>query len=414
MIRKTKIKNIAKFIGSGVTPSRSNRSFWENGVIPWLKTEQLGEFNIYDTSEKISQHAIEQTSIKIFPSNTISIAMYGEGKTRGNVSILKVEMTTNQACCNIVLDDKKADYAFVYYYIKTQYQQLRSLSSGVRKNLNTNDIKEFEIRLPEDLATQQKIASVLSSFDAKIDLNKRINAELEAMAKTLYDYWFVQFDFPNEEGKPYKSSGGEMVWSEELRREIPEGWKVGEVADLFILNPSLSLKVGAISSYIDMDALPTDGFMTKEVQKKAFNGGVKFQNDDLVIARITPCLENGKTGLITLLDSDEVGFGSTEFIVLRGKQKTLSCFAACLSRSELFRKYAIANMTGTSGRKRVEAKLIEKFPLAIPSQFILDRFETIINPNFQMSTVNTKQNQHLSQLRDWLLPMLMNGQVKVQ
>lgn len=317
--------------------------------------------------------------------------------------------------CYVIYDlDQEYSTKYLYYKLKTLTKHFANVFVGSTvPSLRLDHITDLDIEFPK-LDVQQKIASVLSSLDAKIDLNSSINTRLEAMAKTLYDYWFVQFDFPNEDGKPYKSSGGKMVWSEELKREIPKGWEVGELADLFTLNPSISLKVGAISSYIDMDALPTDGFMTKEVQKKAFNGGVKFQNGDLVIARITPCLENGKTGLITLLDSDEVGFGSTEFIVLRGKQKPLSCFAACLSRSELFRKYAIANMTGTSGRKRVEAKLIEKFPLAIPPQFILDRFEKVINPNFQITTVNTKQNQHLSQHRDWLLPMLMNGQVKVQ
>ena len=98
-------------------------NFWLNGTIPWLKTEQLGEHKIYDANEKITQAALEQTSIKIFPANTLAIAMYGEGKTRGNVSILKREMSTNQACCNIVIDEEKADYEFVYYFLKTKYNQ---------------------------------------------------------------------------------------------------------------------------------------------------------------------------------------------------------------------------------------------------------------------------------------------------
>ena len=229
MIKTLKLKEIAIIIGSGITPSRTNKLYWENGLIPWLKTEQLGEHKIYKTSEKISQIALDETSIKVFPINTLSIAMYGEGRTRGNISILKCEIATNQACCNIIIDKEKADYEFVYYYLKTQYQQLRSLSSGVRKNLNSNDIKEFKIKLPISISYQKQIALVLSSLDSKIEINNRINAELEAMAKTLYDYWFVQFDFPNSEGKPYKSSGGKMVWNEELKREIPEGWKVENI-----------------------------------------------------------------------------------------------------------------------------------------------------------------------------------------
>ena len=155
--------------------------------------------------------------------------MYGEGKTRGSVSILKNVTTTNQACCNIVIDEKKADFEFVYYNLKTQYDNLRNLSSGVRKNLNSNDIKSFEIFLP-NLSTQKQIAKVLSDLDAKIEVNNKINADLEAMAKLIYDYWFVQFDFPDANGKPYKSSGGKMVYNEKLKREIPEGWEVKKLS----------------------------------------------------------------------------------------------------------------------------------------------------------------------------------------
>lgn len=303
---------------------------------------------------------------------------------------------------------------YVFYSLKLELQRLKERAQGSQTKFLTmpilNDIHIAQL----DPKTQQRIASVLSAIDSKIDLNNRINAELEAMAKTLYDYWFVQYDFPDKNGKPYKSSGGKMAWNKELKREIPQGWSNGVASDLFIFNPSLSFPKNSIGSYIDMSALPTSGFMTDEVQIKAYNGGVKFQNGDVVIARITPCLENGKTGLITLLAKDEIGFGSTEFIVLRGKHQPLSSFAACFSRSELFRKFAIANMTGTSGRKRIEAKTLETFGMPLPPDSLLSKFEDAVLPFFQATTVNTLQNQQLSSLRDWLLPMLMNGQVKVR
>ena len=137
------LQQLTKSITSGITPFRGNPDFWLNGTIPWLKTEQLGERNIYNTNESITEKALSETSIRLNPINTISIAMYGEGKTRGNVSIIRKEMTTNQACCNVVLDQTLADPDYVYYFLKNQYQNLRSLSSGVRKNLNSGDIKEI-------------------------------------------------------------------------------------------------------------------------------------------------------------------------------------------------------------------------------------------------------------------------------
>lgn len=172
-INKIPLSKISKSITSGLTPLRTNNNFWNDGTIAWLKTEQLGEKYIYDTNEKISTVALEQTSIKINPKNTLSIAMYGEGRTRGSVSILKEEMTTNQACCNVFLDEEKANYEYVYYYLKTQYENLRSLASGVRHNLNTGHIKNYLIPLPS-LEEQKQIVLKIEELENKINEAKRI------------------------------------------------------------------------------------------------------------------------------------------------------------------------------------------------------------------------------------------------
>jgi len=303
---------------------------------------------------------------------------------------------------------------------------IQSITTGsLVPHISSVQIKDYSFRKPP-LQTQKLIASVLGSLDAKIELNHRINVELEGMAKLLYDYWFVQFDFPMSAaqaaaiakprltGQPYQSSGGKMTYHPDLKREIPDGWDAGTLKDLFDLNPSVSIKKGQMAAYLDMNALPTSGFMTKAIQRKEFNGGTKFTNGDVLVARITPCLENGKTGLVCLLDEDELAFGSTEFIVLRGKELPLIAHACCLSRSEPFRNYAVRNMTGTSGRKRLEAPILEKLPIAIPPIETLSTFEQTCGSFFQLMTEHTQQNQHLTALRDWLLPMLMNGQVTVR
>lgn len=172
-LKKVSLESISLSISTGLTPLRTNSQFWQNGTIPWLKTEQLGEKYIYDTNEKISTIALEKTSIKINPKNTLSIAMYGEGRTRGSLSILKEEMTTNQACCNVYLDDKKANYEYVYYYLTTQYENLRSLASGVRHNLNTSHIKNYMIPLPS-IETQKQIVSEIEKLEVKINEAKKI------------------------------------------------------------------------------------------------------------------------------------------------------------------------------------------------------------------------------------------------
>ncbi len=204
-----------------------------------------------------------------------------------------------------------------------------------------------------------------------------------------------------------------MVWNKELKREIPEGWECGELEGLAEFNPSLKLERNSEAPYLGMTAISTTGYMTDLPEKNEFSGGIKFQNRDIVVARITPCLENGKTALITMLDGGSIGFGSTEFINIRAKEKSHVSFLAILSRSDPFRHYAISKMTGTSGRKRVDAKELAKFQLAKPSSELLKKYDEIVNPYFEKMTINSKQNQELASLRDWLLPMLMNGQVTV-
>ena len=399
---------------------RSNDEFWTDGAIPWLKTEQLGEKYIFDTNEHITEKALQEANVKIFPENTLSIAMYGEGKTRGNVSILKRPMATNQACCNIELDSEKVSPEYVYYFLKTQYENLRGLSSGIRKNLNTNDIKNFVIRLPENLKTQQSIAAVLSALDKKIALNKQINACLEEMAKTLYDYWFVQFDFPDANGKPYKSSGGDMVFDETLKREIPKGWEVKSLGKHITIKRGISYKSNEIKDtgvpFINLNSFYLDGKFKFE-GTKFFTG--KTKNDDFIssgdlLIAVTDVTRN----------ADIIG---KAFILpdLFNNSPVMSCDVAKISSSELNNFYLERLFNSSSYHEYIkyfasgtlvlhlDIKGISWFDTYIPPRILLDKFEDFCR-NIHLRMVETeKQNHRLTQLRDFLLPMLMNGQVSV-
>ena len=168
-------------------------------------------------------------TVPIYPIDTVLVAMYGA--TAGKASILKMEACTNQAVCAI-LPNKEYSSVFLKYSIDTLYDHLVGLSSGsARDNLSQTELKKLKLIMPVTKNEQENLVSILSLIDRKIELNRQINQNLEAMAKQLYDYWFVQFDFPNEEGKPYKSSGGEMVWNEKLKREIPIDWEVLSLFD---------------------------------------------------------------------------------------------------------------------------------------------------------------------------------------
>lgn len=339
------------------------------------------------------------------------------GKTAYVDVLDKQEVAFGSSEFIVLRGNQNSDSKFVYYLARSPLFRERAIScmegTSGRKRVNEGALKRQEILVPKSKNDQKKIASVLSSLDDKIELNNCINTELEAMAKLIYEYWFVQFDFPDKDGKPYKSSGGKMVWNKELKREIPEGWEIVGLEDLAEFNPSLKIERNSEAPYLGMTSISTTGYMTDVPEKKEFSGGIKFQNGDVVVARITPCLENGKTALITMLEEGSIGFGSTEFINIRAKENSHVSFLAILSRSDLFRHYAISKMTGTSGRKRVDAKDLAKFQLAKPSSELLKKYGEIVKSYFEKMTINSKQNQELASLRDWLLPMLMNGQVTV-
>lgn len=394
MIYKSLLE-LSSTISSGLTPLRSNSEFWENGSIPWLKTEQLGDKYIYETNEHISNAALEKTSIKLFPENSISIAMYGEGKTRGNLSILKKTMATNQACCNVVINPEKADFEYVYYFLKTQYEELRNLSSGVRNNLNTSDIKNYPIRLPENLKRQRAISKVLKTLDDKIELNNHINIELEVMAKTLYDYWFVQFDFPDTNGKPYKTSGGKMVYNPILKRKLPEGWEtatLGEIADLYQPKTISEKEMTENGQYLVYGA---NGIV----------GRYDHYNHEQSVVAIT-CRGNS-CGEINVTRPYSWITGNAMVV------KPLSSSLPPTYIYNLLRSSSLENVITGSAQPQITRTNLAPIKIIKPDEMTLNKYTDFVKSNFEKRIAILDENEHLSKLRDWLLPMLMNGQVTV-
>ncbi len=425
MNRRT-LQELSKSITSGITPFRGNPQFWVNGSIPWLKTEQLGTRDIYDTNEKITEKALSQTSIKLNPVNTISIAMYGEGRTRGNVSILRKEMTTNQACCNVVLDQTLADCEYVYYFLKNQYLNLRSLSSGVRKNLNSGDIKGFTISLPDTVVRQKKIAAVLSSLDAKIELNNRINDELEGMAKLLYDYWFVQHDFPisaaqaaalgkpHLTGKPYRSSGCPMVYNPQLKREIPVGWEVKKLCEV-----ESNIITGKTPPTADTENFSGD---IPFICIGDVRGNMHVVKTELTLSSKGASLQKNKfipkgAICVTCIASPGlIGFATRDS---QTNQQLNSIVCDNDEHKEFLYFYLKNHFTNSSGAKmgntfaNMNKADFSAIPVLLPVSETIKFFSESVRPLFDSILNNSQQNQELAQLRDWLLPMLMNGQVTV-
>lgn len=396
------IKDISLEIGSGITPLRSNELYWNSPDIPWIKTEQLGQYRIFDSTEYISNFALEDTNIRLWSPHTVSVAMYGEGKTRGNASILMIETTTNQACCNIKVNDALADYRFLYYWLKNNYENLRTLSAGVRNNLNADDIKSFPF--PENsLPEQEKIADILSVVDDKIELNSKICSELETMAKTLYGYWFMQFDFPDENGKPYRTSGGEMEWNEQLKREIPKGWEV--------------TNIGKTTANFDSRRIPLS-----QNERNSMKGDIPYYGATGVMDYVDRFIFDGQYVLIaedgSVMDSD--GYPIVQMIwgkawvnnhahVLEGHNG----YSNELLYFVLKDIPVIKIMTG-SIQKKINQDNLNNYKIPQIPHKIANRFTSILKPIFSKLRAVEIENSELTKLRDWLLPMLMNGQARVE
>ena len=396
--KEVRLGDVCTRVCSGGTPKSTNLSYY-GGEIPWLNTKEIDFNRIYSTEKTITDSGLNNSSAKWIVPNTVTVAMYGA--TAGKSCIVKVPMTTNQACCNLTINDEVADYEFVYYTLKNDYTTLASLANGgAQQNLNAQIIKDYVLKMPS-LADQRRIASILSSLDRKIELNNKINADLEEMAQAIFKNWFVDFE-------PFKN--GKFVDSE--LGMIPEGWKVGRLTDVIKLMPGGTPKTSE-PLYWDNGTIPF--FSPKDV-----NGVYCFATEKHITeAGLNKCSSN-------LYPKDTI------FITCRGTVGKV-CLVACdmaMNQSN----YAIKAIDGYSQYyvfflvKSVVERLIKKSngavfsaitskdfdeEILIPSQKAVEDFTNVIDGFFRRIFTIGAENSRLSSLRDTLLPRLMSGELEV-
>lgn len=301
-----------------------------------------------------------------------------------------------------------------------QNQLVAVMSHSTRNQVPITAQRKLHVEVPP-LAEQKAIAEVLGALDDKIELNRRMNTTLEAMARALFQSWFVDFDPVRAklDGRPPAAldPATAALFPEHLEDSplghIPKGWTAQRLPDAIEVNPRRTLKSGTIAPYLDMKNLPTQGHSAEEVIDREFSSGTKFQNGDTLLARITPCLENGKTGYVDFLEDGQVGWGSTEYIVLAPKSPLPPQFGYLLARSDALRTHAIQNMTGTSGRQRVPSECFNTFWLAVPPPDIAKRFDELTAPLMAKIKANSTESRTLATLRDTLLPKLLSGEVQL-
>lgn len=293
---------------------------------------------------------------------------------------------------------------YFFHALKSEYvqAQLKARSSGTTvPGIKQSELRQVEIPL-FPLPIQREIASTLSAYDDLIENNTRRIRILEEMAQSLYREWFVHSRFPgHEKVKLVDSPLG----------KIPKGWAVKKVGDAAWINPKTKVPKEGQKPFVPMGSLSNDTMLISEIQFRAGNSGSKFKNGDTLFARITPCLENGKTGYVQFLPADNnVAFGSTEFIVLRAKT-LIPEYVYLMARSQEFRNNAIKSMSGATGRQRVQEACFEKFLIAHPTSDILSAFSEQVSLIFQSVYLLDVKNKNLRRTRDLLLPRMMSGQL---
>lgn len=401
-----------------------------------IKLDEL-TLSSYITTDNILQN---KQGVKIatnLPPQGNSFPKYNAGNILvGNIRpyLRKIWYADNDGGCSadvLVFDVKKGFYPeFVYYTMFQDDFFIHTMKGSKGTKMPRGDKNQImEYQIPDiDFNSQKKIASVLSALDTKIALNNRINAELEAMAKTVYDYWFVQFDFPfdfaqgkpSADGKQYKSSGGKMVWSEELKREVPEGWEVGIIGDYCPSTGGFAFKsewwnekgvsVVKIKDIQENYTIDLSDLAKVDLSDKKVDDKFKAKAGDILIAMTGATV--GKYAIVPKTDypiyvNQRVGFFNL------GLESTKRLPFLINSMNQSYFREAIFTLASGAAQPNISNEQINNIQLIKPVKEIVNLYNSQMESIYQKILNNQQENQRLSSLRDWLLPMLMNGQVKV-
>lgn len=385
----TQIKDICSLVTSGGTPLTSMESFYFPPEIPWLKTAEVNYCRIYDTEKYISREGLARSSAKLIPANSVIVAMYGQGDTAGRVAINKIPLSTNQACCNLIINDEKADYEFVYYALSTLYDKLVSLKNGgAQPNLNAGIIKAIEIPYP-DIENQRRIASILSAYDDLIENNRKQIKLLEEAAQRLYKEWFVDLRFPGWEDA-------------EIVDGVPVGWKRKRLVDIadvqygFAFNGALfnSDKKGTpIIRIRNIPSSSTSDYTTEQADEQYL-----VNNGDIVVGMDGEFHINSWAG--------EQSYLVQRTCRIKPIEPDMNGFLlwAIYGPIKYFEKTVVGATVAHLGKKHIDTieLLVSPEQFYLPFKSIFDKRQLLMN-----------QIRKLSEARDRLLPKLMSGELEV-
>ena len=416
------LDDVCMRITSGGTPSRRAPEFFIGGTIPWVKTQELLDGWIDDTEEHITLDAVKNSSAKILPEQTVLVAMYGA--TVGQLGMLRRPMSCNQACCAFIVDKSKADFRYLYYQLLNHRHQLKELSTGAaQQNLSGTMLKAYQLPFPK-VETQGRIADVLASLDNKIELNRRMNETLEAMARALFRSWFVDFDpvRAKSEGRPTGLPADlEALFPNEFEDsplgEIPKGWQVqplGHIADVRFgktpprLEHHWFSKSRADVRWVSIrDLGRVDVFISETSEFLTADAVSRFR------IRVVPDR--------TVMVSFKLTVGRVA--ISDGELTTNEAIAHMIPQDSILAPWFLYSYLGTFDYGRlgstssiataVNSDSIRELPVLVPSTGIVRAFNERVESLFQQILVSSRESRALEDMRCDLLPRLLSGEIEV-
>ena len=388
--KKVKLGEICGRLTSGGTPKANVSSYYNPPTIPWLKTKEVNYCRITETENYISEEGLKNSSAKIISPNSVIIAMYGQGDTAGRVAINKIPLATNQACCNLTIDNNKADYEFIYYQLCTLYDKLVSLKAGAAQpNLNARIIKNLEIIMPS-LPIQHRIATILSRYDSLIENYQKQIKLLEEAAQRLYKEWFVDLRFPGHENTKIVDG-------------VPEGWEKKKLVDMVDVQYGYAFDGKMFNS--NSEGMPIlrirnipDGITSDYTTEEAQDCYI-VHNGDIVIGMDGIFHINSWSGGDAYLVQRACSF--------RPKEECMKgfIFQAIQEPIKFFEKTLVGATVAHLGKKHIDS-----IELCIPKNFELYKpFSKFYNQRQGLLS----QLRLLTEARDRLLPKLMSGEITV-
>lgn len=394
------IEDLCIKVTSGGTPLRSRTEFYDGGTIPWIKTKEVNFNRIYDADEKITEKGLDSSSTKLIPENSILIAMYGDGHTAGRCAINRLPVTTNQACCNLVINPERANPDYMFYKISTLYEIFRGLKSGgSQQNLNAKTLREFKLHIPP-LPIQRKIASILSAYDDLIENNLKRIKLLEEKAFLRYKSEFDFFKPSNEINK------------------IPEGWSVKRSDEIFKINIGKTPPREQSEWFNDADS------KVKWVSIKDINNSTVFAFEtsetvtEMAVSKFNMNVAKAHTvllsfkltvGKVAITTEDMTTNEAIAHFNIEDKSQMCSEYIYFYLKNFPYDSLGSTSSIGTA----INSKVVKAMPVLLPPKKVINDYKKDVENDFNLIRNLLKQNTKLREARDILLPKLMSGQIEV-